>query len=487
MAAQADERVMVSERIAPGMLPRVLDSLDMSIIFLAIVLFIVQASVIQPAGPTAFTYWILGFILFLIPGAFVTAQLGQMFPQEGSLYVWTQKALGPFWGFFAGFCAWWPGVLVMVATSDLVVTMWQFIDKGALSKPWHQMIVILAVLWFSALLATRRLRMTQSYANVAVFFYGGAIFVIGLAGILWLVGGNGSANSFSGASNWVPDGSNWTFFGLVILALLGIEVPLNMGVEIVHIRAIKKYLFWGSIVAMAAYLWATFGNMVTVPLKDNNSTTGVLSAVQNGFWGSHWFAVLIGLVLMWFFVSNTVVYNYSFSRLLFVSGLERRMPSALGKVNKKKVPVNAVLAQTVIASIFAIVTFGPWAQGRSFPSQVYLIFQAAVTVIWCLSMVLLFADIFLVKRAFPQKFEEVKVASTKVLFLCGFVGVAASAVGAIVTFKDPWNPDIFSVGTWRLWLAIVAGVSVLAAVLIYAISEFTHRRELPTPTPTPAA
>src|SRR5207253_6237223 len=139
--------------------------------------------------------------------------------------------------------------------------------------------------------------------------------------------------------------------------------------------------------------------------------------------------------------------------LLFVSGLERRMPAALGKVNEKtKVPVNAVLAQTVIASIFAIVTFGPWAQGSSFPSQVYLIFQAAVTVIWCLSMVLLFADIFLVKRAFPAKFEEVKVASTNVLFLCGIVGVGASIVGALVTFKDPWNPAIFSVGSWRLWL-----------------------------------
>ena len=36
-----------------------------------------------------------------------------------------------------------------------------------------------------------------------------------------------------------------TLFGLVILALLGIEVPLNLGVEIVQIRSIRKYLFWG--------------------------------------------------------------------------------------------------------------------------------------------------------------------------------------------------------------------------------------------------
>jgi amino acid transporter len=487
MAAVENERVMVSERIAPGMLPRVLNSVDMSIIFLAIVLFIVQASVIQPAGPSAFVYWIGGFLLFLIPGALVTAQLGLMFPQEGSLYVWTQKALGPFWGFFAGFCAWWPGVLVMVATGDLVVTLWQFIDTGSLSKSWEQMLVILAVLWFSALLASRRLRITQSYANLVVVFYGAAIFVIGLAGVLWLVGGNDSANSFSGASNWIPDSSNWTFFGLVILALLGIEVPLNMGVEVVDLKSIKKYLFWGSLVVMIAYLWATFGNMVTVPLGVNNSTTGVLSAVQNGFWGSHTFAVIVGLVVMWFFVSNTVVYNYSFSRLLFVSGLERRMPRAMGKVTPgTKVPLNAILVQTVLASIFTIVTFGPWSQNSSFPSQVYLIFQAAVTVIWCLSMILLFLDIFLVKRAFPEKFEEVRVSHPVLLYGSGIVGAAASIVGAIVTFKDPWNPDIFTVTGWRVWLAVVAGVSALAAVAIYAISEYHRRHQVPSATPSPA-
>src|ERR1044071_8974827 len=132
MAAQADERVMISERIAPGMLPRVLNSFDMTIIFVAIVLFIVNASAIQQAHQAAYTYWILGLLACPLPGAWVTAQLGQMCPQAGSLYVWTQKALGPFCGFFGGFCAWWPGILVMVATGDAVVKIWQFVDTGGL-------------------------------------------------------------------------------------------------------------------------------------------------------------------------------------------------------------------------------------------------------------------------------------------------------------------------------------------------------------------
>lgn len=479
MSFKAEERLMASERIAPGMLPRVLNSFDMTIIFVAIVLFIVNASALQPAGQSAFTFWILGFLVFLIPGALVTSQLGQMFPQEGSLYVWTQKALGPFWGFFAGFCAWWPGILVMVATGDAVVTIWQFIDAGALSKAWEQGLVILAVLWFSAGMSIMRLRFTQSYVNVAVVFYGAAVFVIGLAGVLFLIGhGHAATSGWGHISNYgFQSSGSLTLFGLVILALLGIEVPLNMGVEIVHIRSIRKYLFWGSIVVMGAYLWTTLGTMLSLDAaKSQAATTDILRAVQVGFWNSHAFAVVIGLVLIWFFVSNTIVYNYSFSRLLFVSGLERRMPHQLGTVNPRtKVPVHAIITQTVLSSLFVVGVFGPWLTGNN-SQKAYWLFQAGVTVIWCLSMILLFSDIFLVKRAFPVKFEEVRAAHPYLLYASGAIGAAASVFGAFITFKSPWTP-LFSPASWRVWLGVLCGVSALAAITIYAISEFAHRRQ----------
>src|SRR5205085_10531999 len=99
-----------------------------------------------------------------------------------------------------------------------------------------------------------------------------------------------------------------------------------MGVEIVNMRSIKKYLFWGSIVVMFAYLWTTLGTMLALPAaKSVGATTDILAAVQRGFWGSHGVAVVIALVLIWFFVANTIVYNYSFSSLLFVYGLEHRL------------------------------------------------------------------------------------------------------------------------------------------------------------------
>src|SRR2546430_16750011 len=97
-------------------------------------------------------------------------------------------------------------------------------------------------------------------------------------------------------------------------------------------------------------------------------------------------------------------------------------------------------------------------------------FQAAVTVIWCISMVLLFADIFLVKRAFPAKFEEVRAAHPYVLYASGVIGMLASAFGAYVTFRSPWT-GLFTVNHWRIWLGALCWISVLAAGAISAISE----------------
>src|SRR5712691_3873795 len=418
-----DERVMISEQIAPGMLPRVLNTFDMVVIFVAIVLFIVQASVVQGAGgPVAFSYLILGFLFFLIPGALVTAQLGQMFPHEGSLYVWTHKALGPFWGFFAGFCAWWPGVLVMPAIGVLVVTLLQSMNPHLLGKTWEQGLVILAVIWFSAIVALLRFRLTQNYVNLQFVFYAVAIFIIGLAGVVWLAKGHPAANSFALSHFFKFNHSNYTFFGFVILALLGIEVPLNMGVEIVHGDAIKKYLFWGSIVVMAAYLWATFGNMAVVPVSQNNS----------------------------------------------------------------RVPDVAVIVQSILASALVVPTF-ILLKGGDTATKVYLAFQGAVTVIWCLSMILLFSDVFIVRKWFPEKFEEVRTTPLPLLMLSGVVGAITSAFGAYVVFTAPFGPVFKTNAEWRTWVGILTGGSALIAVLIYLISEATSRRNLPEPAAAPVA
>src|SRR5947207_5282353 len=205
MASRTNEQAMISEKVAPVLVARTLGPFDLVVIFVAIVLFINNSAGVQAAGPSVFIFWILAFATFLITGGFVTAQLGRMFPEEGSLYVWTHKVLGPFWGFFAGFVAWWRGPIVMVAAGGLVAGFLQQIAKfftcgtdetGApapcaiLTKNWEVGLVILAVVAFSAAMSLLRMRVTQNYVNVQFFAYAAAIFLIGLAGVVWLAKGN---------------------------------------------------------------------------------------------------------------------------------------------------------------------------------------------------------------------------------------------------------------------------------------------------------
>src|SRR5712691_13082697 len=398
-AADTDSGSLISERVAGGMLPRVLTTFDMVAIFVAIVLFITNAAVIQGAGPSAFGWWIIGFVVFLVPCAIATGQLGAMFPGEGSIYLWTHKAFGPFWGFFAGFCAWWPGVLVMVATGTSMVAFLGYAFPAVNSWPiqW-QGVLIIGLIVVSALVAILRFRVTQNLVNIVFALYGLAILAMFVSGIVYLAKGNHAVVNPWDFSAWKAGAAhginftNWTFFGLVVLALLGVEVPLNMGVEIREQRSVTRYLLWGSLVVVVAYLLATWGVMVTVHSAAATNITSVAAAVGVGLGSVA--GKIAALVLALFFLFITVVYNYSFARLIFVSGLDRRLPAAVSNVNSARVPYVAVWVQTVIAAVFTLIAFVavPSIAGGSAvnsETRIYDVLQAAVTVIWCVSIVVL--------------------------------------------------------------------------------------------------
>jgi amino acid transporter len=505
---------LLSERVAGGMLPKVLNTFDMVAIFVSIVLFITNAAVIQTAGPSAFGWWVLGFVLFLIPGAIVTGQLGLMFPGEGSIYLWTQKAFGSFWGFFAGFCAWWPGVLVMVATGTVVLSFLGYVFPGTVGSAGVQVqgLIITAFVVLSAFLAIQRFRLTQNLVNVVFVLYGLAILLVFVSGLAYVLSGHSPVTDPWNWSAWAPSAksginlSNWTFFGLVILALLGVEVPLNMGVEIKHERSITRYLLWGSVAVMLAYLLATWAIMVTVPAADGTSAqiTALVQAVSIGLGGP--LAKLVALVFAGFFLFITVVYNYSFARLVFVSGLDKRLPPAMAKVNKNKVPANAVWVQTVVAVLFTLVAFVLLPSlgvggGRPIDIQtkVYDVLQAAVTVIWCVSMVILFIDVVIIIRRFLPRYQATRLAHPAVFYLCSLLGGLATLVGIISTLSGSWTPLItnnqgelalggahIAYGTWFYLVGGIAVLSLAIAVVLYAVGR-RSAAEKPGPVPAPPA
>src|SRR5262252_6580771 len=503
-ATNTDSGMLTSERVAGGILPKVLTTFDMVAIFVAVVLFITNAAAIQPAGPAAYGWWIIGFVVFLIPCAIATGQLGVMFPGEGSIYLWTHKALGPFWGFFAGFCAWWPGVLVMVATGKSTVAFlgYAFPAVSNLAIQW-QGVLIIGLIVVSALVAILRFRVTQNLVNIVFALYGLAILAMFVSGIVYLAKGNSAVVNPWDFSAWKPSAphginfTNWTFFGLVVLALLGVEVPLNMGVEIREQRSVTRYLLWGSLVVVVAYLLATWGVMVTVPTSSLASITAVAQVVSIGLGSVA--GKITAIILALFFLFITVVYNYSFARLIFVSGLDQRLPKAMSHVNKARVPDTAVWVQTVIAALFTLLAFvvvPSVTSGSSIEAEtkIYDVLQAAVTVIWCISIVILFVDILIILRRFQAQFQARRIAHPAVFWACSIIGGLASLVGVIATLSGSWTPLIsnsagsitvlgatITYGTWFWWIGGITLASLAVAALLYLVGRMSGNGAEPLP------
>jgi glutamate:GABA antiporter len=477
-----------SERIAGGILPRVLSSFDMVAIFVAIVLFIQNAAPVTGAGAAAYTYWILGFITCLIPGAIVTGQLGLMFPGEGSIYVWTTKAFGDFVGFLGGFCAWWPGILVMISAGATVVTFIQNLGslykQQLLSDPGSQGLVIILIITISFLLSVLRFRVTQNLVNIIFLAYGSTIVLIGVAGVHWLLTGHTSNTDLSlQAGNWVPHVSNFTFYGTVVLALLGIEVPLNMGVEIKDRSSITRYLLWGSVVVMVAYLIATFGVMIAVPAKSQSDLSAVVEAIHRGFGGplGRVLATVADLFLIGYFVFVCAVYNYSYARLLFVSGLDRRLPVAISKINANKVPWIAVLAQSALAALLAALIFilVPFVipKGEDVSTIIYDILLAAATIFWSMSMIFLFIDVVAIRHKFQDAFARIHLAPDWIFTLCSIVGAIASGVGIAAIFTNPWTKQL-SIGQWNTWVIGITIVALIVAVAVFFMGQRAIRSDM---------
>lgn len=256
------EEELPSEDYVRKAMPRKLGTFNMTMIFLMVMFFINNAVGTTGAGAAAFTYWIIGAFAFFLPCIIATAQLGTMFSHDGSLYNWTQKALGSFWSFFAGVSFWVPGILGMVGSAGIAVTLLQGLNRNWLAEPRVQGVFIVFILILSAILSLQRFRVLQIIVNMTTVLMLCVIALLGVAALIWLATGHHAATSITRASDLAIQPGNYVLFSTVILAFLGANVSMTLGSEITDFKVISRHLFSGGLLVLVSYLIVTFALLV---------------------------------------------------------------------------------------------------------------------------------------------------------------------------------------------------------------------------------
>ena len=481
------ERPLPSEDYSVKVMPKILKTFDLTTIFI-VVLFtspIVMSAI--AAGPATYTYWIFAAIIYLVPCSVATAQLGYLHPNQGALYNWTHKAFGGYWSFFVSFCTWIPCVLIMVSGADIVVGYIQALNPGWITTTWQHGLGMIIVLCICAFLSVQRFRTVQYFVNLVVLFLVIGIVIVGLSGVVWLVQGHQSATDYTHLSNWFmtigdkKNPGNFAVFGLVVYAYLGMEAPLNMAAEIVDIkleqkkrrRIIMRHLFWGTALVLIGYLIDSFG---VLTVQGQHATGKIFAFVTTADialgkgWGN-----IVALCIISFFIVEIIVYNYAYARLVFATGIDQRLPTTLARLNRNRVPANAIFIQTIIATAFTAVTFViiPYFVPNSsdMTDIVYNVSQGAATVLWVASTAILFVDVTVLYFRDRQFFMRNRIFPIPVLAICVIIGSLASIAAILDTLFYSWVVDLVTNEQWRY---IVGSITVICLIIAGIGSMFAN-------------
>ena len=337
-----------------------------------------------------------------------------------------------------------------------------------LSEPWQQGALILVVLLLAGWLSVLPLRLVMRIAKAVILLYGVGIFMVGLAGIVWLLSGH--PLQFSLTTDHLGSGAErLVLYGVIVLALLGIEVPLNMAAETKQPGAARLFLRWGPLLVLIAYLISTFGVAAVVPPASAGDSNSTLAAVGIVFGVPA--SIMVGIIFISFFVMTAVIFNLTFARILFVAALDHRLPTSLARVNRHAAPSFATAVQTlvVIAIAVAIYFLGPLLYpGVNFSVKVFYVIEAATTVIWCISMVILFLDLPILLHRFREllaKSRDQLIAPRWVLYLCSVMGGIASLVGMWATLSSSWDSTLIPNDQWGIIIGTVVFVSLAIGLL----------------------
>lgn len=184
------------------------------------------------------------------------------------------------------------------------------------------------------------------------------------------------------------------------------------------------------------------------------------------------------------FVVTPAIYSYAYARLLLVGGIDQRLPMRVARLNKNRVPANAIIFQTIVAVIFAallfivIPAFGGASNAVALNQEVYNVVISASTLVWAISTAFLFIN--LVKFYFSDKreFRKKLIFPLPVLWVSIIFGTTTCVISIVGALAFSLIPRLISNNIWWLIVGGITAVCIVVALVggMLASSEADYQK-----------
>lgn len=449
-------------------LRRALGRFDLTLLCVVAVANLNVVPAVAAAGPMTLWLWFLALALFFWPQGVAVIELAHRYPQEGGIYLWSKEMFGDFHGFLSGWCYWMTNVCY-VPTLLLYLLGTAVYLGGAQGASWadHRgftLLVSLGLLWVLVALNIRGLGVGKWINNAGGI--GTAVAAAGLIGLAaWGLHQHGS--SLRGESFRVA-GADWPLastFGVVCFALVGLELGCLMGDEIRDpLRTVPAAVLWGGVISGILYVCSTLALLLALPRQEIAVVQGVIQAVSRMAEdsGIAWLVRPLALVLSIAAAGVTSAWLSGSARIPFVAGLDKYLPSALGRLHPQyTTPYVALLVHGSLASVVVTISF----VGASV-KEAYLTMLDLAVILQLIPFVYMYSALV---RLAARSDDRAGFYRRRTLWTAGTSGLVATALGVILAFVP--SRQIESVWGFEAKLVVACALFLGAATVFFRVNS----------------
>ena len=406
-------------------------------------------------GPGTLVLWLLAAAFFLVPSAFIAANLSRRFPQQGGLYVWTREAFGEWHGFA---CAWFYYISNLFWIPGVLVSMVGMITYAFSAKLGHLAENPAYVLPCALILLTGTISANYVGLRVAKWVdnFGGlgayTIWIVLAVSAAAALASHGSATVF----HFAPDLNfgKLNFWSQLAFAMTGLELSPILSGEIRNPRSTIFRATWISAgLVVLFYLVATSAILILLTPDHVSPVIGLAEAGQQASktLGWSWVPLSIAICILLSVGGQLGTYVGACARLPFVLGIGNLLPPAFAKLHVRYgTPYFSILFLGVGAAVLLLI------------SQLGETFRSAYQVTVDLTVISLFIP-FLYIFAAAWKFGQRLAAAC---------GLGVSLIAIVFSFLPTGDVKL----VWAFELKLIGGCALLFAIARWLYVRYRSNR-----------
>lgn len=416
---------------------RVMRGLDITLFSVCAILVIDQLAASASIGVSALFWWVFTLVLFFVPYALVSAELGSTYPEEGGIYAWVRRAFGPRWGARASWLYWVNVALWMPSVYVLFAGMFSQMFYPQMSL-WSRIALGIIMTWLTVYVNIVRLEVGKWVPNAGAAVKVAIMVSIGVGGIVYAAR-HGVANPM-GLADLAPTlGAGLAFLPVIVYNFLGFELVSGAGDEMRNPRRdVPIAILVSGILIAAFYLLATFGILAALPVEQIGLVEGLLDSLHrlfDRFPGGAQFVTVLGVGALFTFLANMVTWTLGANRAAAEAAARGDLPPVFGRLHPgHQTPANAAIITGTVSTVVMLL-YGLIAADTEDLFWTLFAFSSIVFLLPYLLMFSAFARLRVVDAARPRPYRVPGGATTArllALLCCAFI------LQAIVLFV--WVP-----------------------------------------------